>query len=49
MKYALDSNIISFLLKNNDTVYSRYYDAVSVTGLACKLFPRYLYDAYSCH
>ena len=29
MNYALDSNIISFLLKDNDAVYSRYFDTVS--------------------
>jgi len=29
MIYALDSNIISYLLKDNDTVYSRYFEALS--------------------
>ena len=29
MIYALDANIISFLLKDNDAVYSQYFDAVS--------------------
>ena len=29
MNYALDSNIISFLLKDNDAVYSQYFDTVS--------------------
>jgi len=29
MTYALDSNIISHLLKDNDLVYNRYFDALS--------------------
>jgi tRNA(fMet)-specific endonuclease VapC len=29
MTYALDSNIISYLLKDNDNVYSRYFDALA--------------------
>ncbi|MCL1863582.1 MAG: type II toxin-antitoxin system VapC family toxin [Defluviitaleaceae bacterium] len=29
MTYALDSNIISYLLKDNDCVYNRYFDALS--------------------
>jgi predicted nucleic acid-binding protein len=29
MTYALDSNIVSYLLKDNDNVYSRYFDALS--------------------
>jgi len=29
MIYALDTNIISYLLKDDDRVYSRYFDAVS--------------------
>ena len=29
MTYALDSNIISYLLKDNSTVYSRYFSALS--------------------
>jgi predicted nucleic acid-binding protein len=29
MIYALDSNIISFMLKGNETVYSRYFEALS--------------------
>jgi predicted nucleic acid-binding protein len=29
MIYALDSNIISYLIRNNETVCTRYYNAVS--------------------
>ena len=29
MTYALDSNIISYLLKDNDCVYNRYFDSLS--------------------
>ena len=29
MTYALDSNIISRLLRDDDTVYSRYYEALA--------------------
>ena len=29
MIYALDSNIVSYLLKDNDIVYLRYFDALS--------------------
>ena len=29
MTYALDSNIISYMLRDDDTVYSRYDDAVT--------------------
>jgi hypothetical protein len=29
MTYALDSNIISQFLKDNDCVYARYFDTVS--------------------
>jgi tRNA(fMet)-specific endonuclease VapC len=29
MIYALDTNIISYMLKDNDIVYERYYDALA--------------------
>jgi len=34
MIYALDSNIISFMLRDNDSVYSRYFSALE-QGNSC--------------
>jgi len=34
MIYALDTNIISFIIKKNETVRERYFDAAS-KGIHC--------------